>query len=80
MSISGHRTCSIFDRYNMVSEKDPRQAVQKTQAYLNAVPSKSPVVSIAERSGGLTVSLPQKSDSCTTMVQYNCLVNGLDLA
>ena len=29
MEISGHRTPSMFDRYNIVAEADPRDAQQK---------------------------------------------------
>lgn len=44
MSVSGHKTSAIFDRYNILSEADIREAMKRTQAYLAASqvePSKS---------------------------------------
>jgi len=48
MSLSGHKTRSIFDRYNIVDESDLAQAQEKLQAHLQGQPVK-PKVSVMKQ-------------------------------
>lgn len=47
----GHRTTSMFLRYNITDERDLREAVQKTQRYLKTVSSVRSPVPIKKASG-----------------------------
>jgi hypothetical protein len=48
MAISGHRTRAIFDRYNITSDEDLRQAVKQTNEHLAAEPVERKVLSITK--------------------------------
>jgi len=48
MLISGHRTRSIFERYNIIDDHELGEAMAQTQVYLSTLPTESKIASIAE--------------------------------
>lgn len=47
MKISGHSTNAVFKRYDIASERDLQEAVIKTSAYVESLPSNRTVTPIS---------------------------------
>ena len=61
MSISGHRTIAMFNRYNIASQDDKREALLRTEAHLAAIPSERNVAALVGH-GQNTDILPSRTE------------------
>ena len=52
MTISGHRCESVFERYNIDTDEDLREAVEKVASYVSALSSSPTLVPMAVRRDG----------------------------
>jgi hypothetical protein len=73
MAITGHKTRSIFDRYNIVDEADLADAIARLQTYVHSQPRR-PKGGITEAgSGGLNARTRQVHAQCVPLLEQVAL-------
>jgi hypothetical protein len=61
MAISGHKTRAIFERYNIVSGHDLKDAASKLETYLSKQGTKKPMTRLANRDNLGTIAVAGRS-------------------
>jgi integrase len=63
MSISGHRTIAMFNRCNIASQDDKREALLRTEAHLAALPGDRNVAAIVGHGQNTDNSAPKRKEA-----------------